>query len=306
MRRLARIHRFLPFTQQFMYLGERIFLRLLHFWGRPRSHVMIEAAKTISRKEIFMLKVNQRFIDLLSSHAETTTIKDVRIGLGYTAVQHESGYAGVAWTPEESAPSCTHFKAAGSLAGSPARELLALLANETSGLARAVGLATANAILAALPRPAGIKEEVIASLNITDADHVAMVGFFGPIINSLKKTGCRLDIIELNPERGENTLTPLQGKEALASCTVAIITGVTLINNTFDTVTEALGNPRAAVLLGPSSPLCGEIFHGTKISHVAGSRVINADAVLRIVSEGGGTMIMKPYLKFETVLTGAR
>ena len=135
-----------------------------------------------------------------------------------------------------------------------------------------------------------------------NADYVAMVGYFGPIISNLNKTGCRLDVVELNPERGENTLTPRQGKDALAACTVAIITGTTLINGTFDDVTAALGNPRAAVLLGPSSPLCGDIFRGTKITHVAGSRVLNADAVLRIVSEGGGTMIMKPYLDFETVL----
>jgi len=55
-------------------------------------------------------------------------------------------------------------------------------------------------------------------------------------------------------------------------------------------------------LLGPSSPLCGDVFSGTKITHVAGSRVKDADAVLRVVSEGGGTMLMKPFLDFESVL----
>lgn len=238
-------------------------------------------------------------------HAADSIVRDVRIGLGYTAVQLDSGHAGVAWTPEESASSCTHFAAAGRLAGSPVRNLLSLLTHEASGLERAVGLATANAILAALPRPAVIKDEVIASLGISGADQVAMIGYFGPIIGGLRKTGCRLDIIEMDSERCEETLTPQQGKQALASCTVAIITGTTLINGTFDEVTAALGNPRAAVLLGPSTPLCGEIFRGTKITHVAGSRVADADAVLRIVSEGGGTMVMKPFLEFETVLTQA-
>jgi len=250
-----------------------------------------------------MLEVNKRLIDLLSTHAKNSTVKDVRIGLGYTAVQLDSGHAGVAWTPEESSDSCTHFGAAGTLAGSPCLHLLTLLAHETSGLARALGLATANAILTALPRPAAIKEEAIDSLNITEADHVAMVGYFGPIIGTLKKTGCRLDVVELNPERGEDTLPPQKGKDALASCTVAIITGTTLINGTFDEVTGLLSDPRAAVLLGPSSPLCGKVFQGTKITHLAGSRVLDAAAVLRIVSEGGGTMIMKPYLEFETVLS---
>jgi uncharacterized protein len=253
-----------------------------------------------------MLTVQKRLIDLLLPHAANAVIKDARLGLGYTAVQLQTAHAGVAWTPEESSATCTHFNEAGKLAGSPAEKLLALLAHESSGLARAVGLATANAILASLPRPAAISEEVIASLGISKADHVAMVGFFGPIVGGLRKFGCRLDIIEMNPEHGEDVLTPQQGREALASCTVAIITGTTLINDTFDDVTAALGNPRAAVLLGPSSPLYAEVFGGTKITHIAGSRVLNPDAVLRVVSEGGGTMIMKPFLEFETVLTSAK
>jgi len=252
-----------------------------------------------------MLTVQKRLVDLLWPHAERAIIKDVRIGLGYSAVEIGTGHAGVAWTPQENASSCTHLDAAGTLAGSPARAVLAMLAQERSDLARAVGLAAANALLAALPRPVAIHEEVIASLHITDADHVVMVGYFGPIIDGLRKSGCRLDIVETNPPPGEDILSPQQGKEALASCTVAIITGTTLINDTFDEVAAALGNPRAAVLLGPSSPLCGEIFHGTKITHVAGSRVTNADAVLRVVSEAGGTMRMRPYLEFETVGTGA-
>ncbi len=40
---------------------------------------------------------------------------------------------------------------------------------------------------------------------------------------------------------------------------------------------------------------------GTKITYVAGSRVRDVDAVLRVVSEGGGTMLMKKHVDFETV-----
>jgi uncharacterized protein (DUF4213/DUF364 family) len=248
------------------------------------------------------LTVENRLMDFLMPRAEKAIICDVRIGLGYCAVKIDSGHAGVAWTPKSSAPCCTHLQGAGTLAGQPASELLAMLADEKSALARAVGLASANALLAAPPQSPTSKDEVISTLDVTAEDRVVMVGYFAPVISQLKKTGCRLDIVELNPHHGENTLSPKQGKEAMAGCTVAVVTGTTLINGTFDEVTAGLGNPRAAVLLGPSSPLCGEVFSGTKITHVAGSRVKDADAVLRVVSEGGGTMLMKPYLGFETVL----
>jgi uncharacterized protein (DUF4213/DUF364 family) len=256
-----------------------------------------------SRGEKNMLTIQKRLIDVLQPQAERSTISDVRIGLGYTAVKLDTGHAGVAWTPRSSASGCTHLKTAGTLAGSPVREILRMLTDETSALGRALGLATANALLAALPQQPTIQEEVIASLGITSADRVAMVGYFAPVIGKLKKTKCRLDIIEMNPHLGTNTLSPGQGQEALAACTVAVITGTTLINATFDEVSAALGNPRAAVVLGPSSPLCGDVFNGTKITHIAGSRVTDPDGVLRIVSEGGGTMLMKPHLEFQTVLT---
>jgi uncharacterized protein (DUF4213/DUF364 family) len=250
-----------------------------------------------------MMTVQKRLIDDLMPRAEQTVVADVRIGLGYTAVRLDTGHAGVAWTPKEMTGGCTHLRSAGSLAGCGAGEILSMLGDEQSALSRAVGLAAANALLAAAPRPVAIQEEIISSLEINSNDRVAMVGYFAPVVKRLEKCGCRLDVVELNPFHGEGTLTPEQGAGALSACTVAVITGTSLINNTFDAVCSQMKKPRAAVLLGPSSPLYGEAFEGTPITHVAGSRVKDADAVLRIVSEGGGTMVMKRYLDFITVLT---
>jgi len=247
------------------------------------------------------LTIQKRLVDYLEPLAADFTIADVRIGLGYTVVRLNNGQAGVAWTPDSNAACCTHFPRAGTLVDSPAAKIVSLCADGHSALARAVGLATVNALLASLHRPSSIKEEVIASLSITAEDRVAMVGHFGPIVSQLKSTGCRLDIIELIREKGE-TLTPEQGKQALADCSVAIITGTSLINGTYDAVLAAVGNPRAAVLLGPSTPFCPLVFSSTKITHLAGAWVQDADRVLRIASEGGGTMLMKPYVNFEHVL----
>lgn len=249
------------------------------------------------------MTIQKHLINFLLPHTEHIAISDVRIGLGYTAVKIESGHGGVAGTPDLSAPSCTYFASAGSLVGRPAKELLIMLGDEVSVLARALGLATANALLASLPNFPTLKEEVISSLHITHNDRVAMVGYFGPIVAQLRKTGCQLDILELN-DKHSDTLPPEKAGDVLSACTVAIITGTSLINGTFDELNAGLGEPRAAVLLGPSSPLCGGVFKDTKITHVAGSRVRDTDAVLRVVSEGGGTMLMKKYLDFETVLTG--
>jgi uncharacterized protein len=247
------------------------------------------------------LKVQKRLAGYLEPQAHGSIISDVRIGLGYTAVRLESGHAGVAWTATGDAACCTHFKEAGTLTGRPAKELLKMLEDDTSALARTIGLATANALLASLPSPPTSRAEVISTLAITPEDRVVMVGYFAPIIAQIRKTGCRLDIVELKGHHGD-TLTPEQGEEALVSCSIAIVTGTSLINGTCDEVLAGLGQSRAVVLLGPSSPLCPEAFTETPVTHVAGARVSDAESVLRVVSEGGGTMLMKPHLSFETVL----
>jgi uncharacterized protein (DUF4213/DUF364 family) len=250
------------------------------------------------------LTIQKRLVEILEPQADGAVVSDVRIGMGYTAVRLQSGHAGVAWTAKSDSSCCTHFKEAGTIAGRPAKEILRMLVNENSPLARTVGLATANALLAALPSPPTSQDEVISSLGITPEDRVVIVGYFAPVIAQLRKIGCRLDIVELNSYHGD-TLTPEQGREPMAQCNVAIVTGTSLINGTCDEVLAGLGRPRAVVLLGPSSPLCPDAFKGTPITHVAGSRVRQPEAVLRVVSEGGGTMLMKPHLDFETVLVGS-
>jgi uncharacterized protein (DUF4213/DUF364 family) len=244
-----------------------------------------------------MLTIQRNLVDVLASQAADSSVSEIRIGLGYTAVALESGHAGVAWTPKSDSHSCTHLSGAGSLAGRPASVLLTMLCHQKLPLARAVGLATANALLSLHPHAPASDDEVIGSLDIGADDHVAMVGYFAPVVAKIQKSGCRLDIIEMNPGRGD-TLTPEQGRMALADCSVAIITATSLINGTLDELLADLGSPRAAVILGPSTPLCPEAFQGTKITNLAGARVMDVDAVQRTISEGGGTMLMKPYLEF--------
>ena len=127
-----------------------------------------------------------------------------------------------------------------------------------------------------------------------------MGGFFGPVVPRLKKIGCRLDILELNAEKA-GTLTPEQGREPLVACDVAIITGTSLITGTLDGLLAGLGDPRAVVILGPSTFMRPEVFAGTKVTHLAGSWVRDAGAVEKIVSEGGGTRILNHHLDFATV-----
>ncbi|MCU0663227.1 MAG: DUF364 domain-containing protein [Myxococcota bacterium] len=243
------------------------------------------------------LNTQQGLVRFLAPRADKTPVQEVRIGLGYTAVVLGRDCAGLAWTPKATHEGCAHMRSAGSLAGRPAAELLSWLEDPHDALSRAIGLATANALIATAPSPHTTDEQVLALLNLGPKDRVAMVGYFAPVIAKIEQTGCALDVIELN-QCHLSTLSPEQGREALRRCTVAIITGTALVTGTIDDVLASLGEPRAAILLGPSSPLVAEPFLGTKLTHVAGSRVIDVGATLRVVGEGGGTPALKPHLRF--------
>jgi uncharacterized protein (DUF4213/DUF364 family) len=117
------------------------------------------------------------------------------------------------------------------------------------------------------------------------------VGLFRPIIPRIEATGVILSVIEQD--------TPVkERRELLGACSVAIITATTLLNGTLEGILSELSRPRHVALIGPSTPLCEEIFRGSPVTHLGGSAIVDAAGLLRVVSEGGGTPAMRPYLRF--------
>jgi len=55
-------------------------------------------------------------------------------------------------------------------------------------------------------------------------------------------------------------------------------------------------------LLGPSTPLVPEIFCDTPVTHLGGAVVADSAKVLQIISEGGGTPALRPYLRFVNII----
>ncbi len=244
--------------------------------------------------------IQQKIINFLSPVSEGLSVADVRIGMRYTSVRLDNGNTGIAWTGQAHSGCCSDAPEAGTLAGKPAGELLDMLAATDNFLYRTIGLATANALGAGRPHPETISVEILELIDIQPSDHVVMVGFFGPLVPRLHRIGCRLDILELKSDK-PGTMAPDEGLSALAACSVAIITATSVVTGTLDQLLSHLGNPRAAIILGPSSFMHPEVFSGTPVTHIAGVRIRNAPAVEKIVSEGGGTKILKQHMDFETI-----
>lgn len=245
--------------------------------------------------------VLKRLDKRLAGFAENRKITDLRIGLSYVGIKLDNGVAGLAAVlPGSAARGCTVLKEAGTYIGSPAVETLQYLVEAKDALRRAIGVATANALV--LPESGKTEDrEATTYLNLQPGEKVAMVGLFAPLVERIRSTGATLTVVEKNPERLE-VLSAEEKQKALKDCDVAIITATTLLNGTFEETIGLLGRPRSVVLMGPSTPLVPEIFHDTPVTQLGGSIVADAAKALQVISEGGGTPALRHYLRFVNLL----
>jgi hypothetical protein len=252
-----------------------------------------------------MLKTGTILADLyerISPEAKNRRVIDLRIGLGYIGVRLDNDSTGIAAVLFDALPhGCTVVSAAGNVAGSPATDLLQYLVGGKNPLEIAMGMATANALIEQPPKDAVDDREATTYLNLQKGVNVAMVGLFAPLVSRIRATGAELTIIEKNSARIE-TLGDAEKNDALKSCDVAIITATTLINNTFEETINLLGTPRAVAIMGPSTPLMPAIFRNTPVTHLGGVIVADSFRVMQIISEGGGTPALRPYLRFVNLI----
>jgi hypothetical protein len=237
-----------------------------------------------------------RIIDEIPRGALGIKVADVRIGLGYTAVLLEDRRAGVAYTfREEAKGGCSVFHALRPISGRPVSDLLQLL-ESTDPIEAAVGLACANAL--GDPRDERYLEgDMLDHLDLRPDDAVGMVGHFKPLVDALNERTRSLTVFERIREP-QGYLRPVpEVAETLPNCQVALITGTSIINHTIDSLLDAAKHCREVVVLGASTPLLPEAFAGRNVSMLSGVIVVKPADTLRVVSEGGGMRLFKPYIR---------
>ena len=124
-----------------------------------------------------------------------------------------------------------------------------------------------------------------------------MIGHFAPLVGAIQARARSLTVIERVAEPTGLLRPEAEGPATLARCQVALVTATSIIGHQADRLLEAARNCRHVVLLGASTPLLAEAFTGTGATLLSGVVVADAEAVLRVVSEGGGMRQFKPYVQ---------
>lgn len=213
-------------------------------------------------------------------------LKDVRIGTHWTFVVVEQAgrdRAGLAST--QIVHGAGHgepgVRDAGHLVGQDAARFLSWLDSD-SLTERSIGFATLNALLP-------VDEERCRTLNAEKlivergrGRNVAIVGHF-PFVPRVQEVAAVTSVLELNPGPGD--LPADAAPRVIPTADVVAITGMSLVNGTFEAL-AALCRPDAfVVLLGATTPLT-ELFFEYNVDAVSGAVVSDIDGVALAVSQG--------------------
>lgn len=224
--------------------------------------------------------------DQLLSQAEGPCVADVRIGLGYTGVLLDDGRCGLAYTFRQgTGAGCCVLKEAGSLVGRSAAKL-AEGAHSQDLIIAALGLATLNALTKPALSDAG---DVLDLLSVERTEAVGMVGYFGPLVDPLKRRAKALHILEQREHVAPEVLPENAAEQILPECQVVIVTATALLNRTLDAILDRCRGAREIAILGPSTPLLPSLFASRGVTILSGIEVTDSRQALRIISEGGGT-----------------
>ena len=238
--------------------------------------------------------LNQKLFESVCDVANRVTVKQVFIGLGYTAVTTSDGGFGIAATGVALDGSHSGNLDIADYEGRPAIDLLAGI-QASDPMLRTLSLALINALnhSRAIQYPEDSRNRILFDhFDILGGARVAMVGYFPPLVRFLEKKQIPLSVIDSARGIGDKKTFEDQ-LENWAE--VLILTATSIINSTMEELLSHAGPQLKTVILGPSTPMLPDAFTHLRVHMLAGSAITDHPGALKVVRHGGGTRALKPF-----------
>ncbi len=218
------------------------------------------------------------------SLARAKRVKRVVLGLHYALADIERGGAGLAFVDRDFLSSCCEKSDASYWKG--LADLLVKGYLSPPGPEVFLSLAIMNALFN--HRKEVLREatagDPLEQIRLRPKDEVLMIGFFPPLFQKLQGRVRKIIVIEK-----ENIQENKRVLENLPSVPLGIITSATLANKSLCEYLPYLEKIPEVILMGPSTPLCPEVFRHTPITWLSGVLVKDSELLFRLVCEGKGT-----------------
>ena len=177
----------------------------------------------------------------------------------------------------------------GEFIGSSPTDVAFLYGSEV-GWKRALGMAAINAISQYVLRNGDIlfaeMVDTLDLLDLTEDDHVGLVGYFPPLVNQLLPLNIPLTVLELDEKwlqhegEFEVTLDPIR----IAQCNKVLCTATTLINQTLESVLPHCAEAERVVLIGPTAGCLPDPLFARGIDRIGGCQVLDAARFIKLWS----------------------
>lgn len=249
---------------------------------------------------MFADRVFEKIQDSSNGYFGQLTIEDVCIGNLLTAVRLSNGFYGVASTlagDETHQPykknrdhgDFTPLKIVG-------RSLSALFSHpKNPSLVQSLKIAALNACfqetLAKNKYSILNNTDPVDLLDLSRFARITMVGAFSAYIRKIAEVHPRLQVLELSeeaflPEHKTFFVPADQFPSILPASELIIITGLTLVNNTFDDLLKYIPRDSTSILIGPSASIPPDLFFEHHISMVGATMITQPDWLFPLVSQG--------------------
>lgn len=132
----------------------------------------------------------------------------------------------------------------------------------------------------------------VDTLNFSKFQSIVMVGAFNSYIQKITGTQANLQVLELNeeaflPEHRSFFVPANRYSELIPKADLVIITGLTLVNNTFDALLHCIAPSSTSILIGPSASIPPELFFKNNISMIGGTMITEPEKLFDLASQGG-------------------
>ncbi|MFO7877959.1 MAG: DUF364 domain-containing protein [Desulfovermiculus sp.] len=240
------------------------------------------------------MELNHRLYDFFQVQAAQVQVDILSLGLSYTAVKTSNGGTGLAYTYLDNGKTCCQTLDGMHYEGRPALEMLQNIL-DFNPLKRSMGLALVNALNheKALNMPEDPDNHLLFdSLGIGPQTRVAMVGYFGPLIQAFTDRGAILEVIDRT--RGIGNREEFYSK-LRDWADVLFLTSTSVLNQTCEDILAKTSSSVCTVMLGPSTPMVPEAFAHLPVTMLAGTAPVDGEKVLQAVRNGAGTRMIQRY-----------
>ncbi len=163
-------------------------------------------------------------------------------------------------------------------------------------------LAFFNARLNSFPEEI-LTGDIFDLIDFTRYKNIVMIGYSVPMYTKLKKINC-LPFVFDNHSDKEFILKQDLMPNYLRQANALILTGTSIINNTFKDIIRQVNKSCDVFLIGPSVSLSDILIKSSVVKAVFGTQFkINDNSVIRLISQNKGTDCLKKYGK-KVAITG--